>query len=94
MHQMLLLQGKNRAISLLQLLIIVAWINFINLATARALNRAKEVGVRKTLGSSKQQLVGQFVFEALFASFLAALGAIAVVFFFSGWIKMNGGKWL
>jgi putative ABC transport system permease protein len=69
----------------------VAWINFINLATARALNRAKEVGVRKTLGSSKRQLVGQFVFEALFASVLAAIGAIALVFIFSGWIENMAG---
>lgn len=73
------------------LILLVAWINFINLATARALSRAKEVGVRKTLGSSKKQLVGQFVFEALFASVLAAIGAIALVFIFSGWIEHMAG---
>lgn len=73
------------------LILVVAWINFINLATARALNRAKEVGVRKTLGSSKKQLVGQFVFEALFASVIAAIGAIALVFFFSDWIENMAG---
>lgn len=73
------------------LILLVAWINFINLATARALNRAKEVGVRKTLGSSKKQLIGQFVFEALFASVLAAIGAITLVFFFSGWIENMAG---
>lgn len=44
--------------------IIIAWINYINLATARGVNRAKEVGVRKTLGSAKAQLVTQFMFEA------------------------------
>jgi putative ABC transport system permease protein len=73
------------------LILLVAWINFINLATARALNRAKEVGVRKTLGSSKRQLVGQFVFEALFASVVAAIGAIALVFVFSGRIENMAG---
>jgi putative ABC transport system permease protein len=73
------------------LILLVAWINFINLATARALNRAKEVGIRKTLGSSQKQLVGQFVFEALFASVVAAIGAIALVFFFSGWIENMAG---
>ena len=73
------------------LILLVAWINFINLATARALHRAREVGVRKTLGSSQQQLVGQFVFEALFASLLAAIGAVALVFFFSGRIERMAG---
>jgi putative ABC transport system permease protein len=73
------------------LILVVAWINFINLATARALNRAKEVGVRKAIGSSKKQLVSQFVFEALFASVLAAIGAVIVVFFFSGRIEKMAG---
>src|SRR6202012_3824744 len=44
--------------------IIIAWINYINLATARGISRAKEVGVRKTLGSAKRQLITQFMFEA------------------------------
>jgi putative ABC transport system permease protein len=44
--------------------IIIAWINYINLATARGIGRAKEVGVRKTLGSGKRQLITQFMFEA------------------------------
>ena len=73
------------------LILLVAWINFINLATARALHRAKEVGVRKTIGSSKKQLVTQFIFEALFASVLAAIGAVILVFFFSGWIERMAG---
>jgi putative ABC transport system permease protein len=75
------------------LILLVAWINFINLATARAMHRAKEVGVRKAIGSSKKQLVAQFIFEALFASVLAAIGAIILVFLFSGYIKnMTGIK--
>jgi len=44
--------------------IVIAWINYINLATARGIGRAKEVGVRKTLGSDKGQLITQFMFEA------------------------------
>lgn len=62
------------------LILIVAWINFINLATARAMERAKEVGVRKAIGSTKNQLVLQFVFEALLSCIFAAIGAVAVVF--------------
>lgn len=73
------------------LILLVAWINFINLATARALHRAREVGVRKTLGASQQQLVGQFVFEALFASVMAAIGAVALVFFVSGPMEKLAG---
>ena len=73
------------------LILLVAWINFINLATARALHRAKEVGVRKAIGSTKKQLITQFVFEALFASVVAAIGAVVLVFFFSGWVENMAG---
>ena len=44
----------------------IAWINYINLTTARALSRAKEVGIRKVMGSYKAQLIGQFMFESFF----------------------------
>lgn len=45
------------------LLVMAGCVNFINLATARALKRAREVGVRKVMGSSKRQLIGQFMLE-------------------------------
>jgi putative ABC transport system permease protein len=57
--------------------LILACINFINLSTAQALTRAKEVGVRKTIGAGKIQLIGQFLTEALVLVFVAAvLGTI------------------
>ncbi len=62
------------------LILVVAWINFINLTTARAMDRAKEVGVRKAVGSSGNQLISQFIFEALFSTGLAAVGAVILVF--------------
>jgi len=40
-------------------IVVIAWINYINLATARSIERAKEVGIRKTLGSLRRQLIGQ-----------------------------------
>jgi putative ABC transport system permease protein len=60
------------------LLLIIASINFMNLATARAANRAKEVGLRKVLGSDRKQLICQFLLESVFLSFIALL--IALVF--------------
>ena len=59
-------------------LLLIACINFMNLATARSANRAKEVGVRKVLGSVRRNLMGQFMTEALLQSFLAMLLAVGL----------------
>lgn len=55
------------------LLVGVACINFVNLATAQALRRSREVGVRKSLGSSRRQLAGQFLLETGLIVFMAVL---------------------
>ena len=57
----------------------VAVINFVNLATARSARRAREVGVRKTLGSHRALLVRQFLFESVLMAFLAVLLALLLV---------------
>lgn len=57
-------------------LVMVACINFINLATAQAVKRAKEVGVRKVLGSSKNQLVLQFIGETFLITLLATFCSV------------------
>jgi putative ABC transport system permease protein len=60
------------------IILFIACINFMNLATARSEKRAREVGVRKVLGANKKSLALQFIGEALFMSFVA--GCFAVVF--------------
>ncbi|MBS1605546.1 MAG: ABC transporter permease, partial [Bacteroidetes bacterium] len=60
-------------------IIVIAWINYVNLATARSVDRAREVGVRKVLGSLRRQLVGQFLFESLLINGIAVLLAFALI---------------
>ncbi len=59
-------------------LLLLGCINFINLATAQASRRAKEIGIRKTMGSSKKQLIGQVLSETFFISLLATLLSIVL----------------
>ena len=60
-------------------ILFMACINFMNLATARAGNRAREVGIRKVVGSSRQALIRQFYFESLLLTGFALLIAIILV---------------
>lgn len=60
-------------------LLLIAIINFMNLATARSAKRAKEVGVRKVIGANKAKLVGQFLGESLIMAFMALILAIGLV---------------
>ncbi|KAA9340183.1 ABC transporter permease [Adhaeribacter soli] len=60
-------------------ILVIACINFMNLATARASGRAKEVGIRKVSGAYRSQLIGQFLAEAVLLSFFAVLLALALV---------------
>jgi len=67
------------ALSLISVfLLIIACINFINLATAQAVNRAKEVGVRKVLGSRKKDLIFQFLSETFIITSASVLLAILI----------------
>ncbi|MBD0257280.1 MAG: ABC transporter permease [Cytophagales bacterium] len=65
---------------LVALLIIgIAWINYINLSTARAMERAREVGVRKVAGAGKAQLITQFLTESVLLNLIALVLAVTVV---------------
>ena len=61
------------------LILFLACINFMNLSTAQASKRAKEVGIRKTLGSGRGRLIGQFLFESIGYSLLAGIVAFGLV---------------
>ena len=60
-------------------LIVLACINFMNLSTARAANRAKEVGIRKTAGALRHKLIGQFMMESYLYTILSVLFAMMLV---------------
>jgi len=62
-------------------ILIIACLNFMNLATSRAANRAKEVGMRKVVGAQRFQLIGQFLGESLLVAFLSLCFAMVIVRF-------------
>jgi putative ABC transport system permease protein len=64
------------------LILVVACINFMNLATARSARRAKEIGLRKVAGAVRGQLIIQFLSESVFISFLSLLLALVIVHLF------------
>ncbi|MEZ0482998.1 FtsX-like permease family protein [Fibrella aquatica] len=73
--------SKNLILSLFIIglfLVITASINFVNLATAQAMNRSREVGVRKVLGSTQNQLLGQFMGETALIVLLAMVVALSI----------------
>ncbi|GAB3896941.1 ABC transporter permease [Larkinella knui] len=75
--------GSARTVSIFAvvaaLILLIACINYVNLYTARALKRTREVGVRKAIGSFRQQLIGQFLTESMLMTFLAGLVSTVVV---------------
>ncbi|MCF0068894.1 ABC transporter permease [Dyadobacter sp. CY261] len=63
-------------------ILLIAWINYINLATARSLERAREVGVRKVAGATSGQLIGQFLSESVVLNALALVLGIVLALIF------------
>ncbi|ASZ13294.1 ABC transporter permease [Chitinophaga pendula] len=62
------------------LIIVIAIVNYTNLSTARSMNRAKEVGVRKAVGATRELLIQQFMIESLLVNVIAILLAIVIIF--------------
>jgi putative ABC transport system permease protein len=60
-------------------ILVIACINFINLSTARSIERAKEVGIRKTFGSEKKSLIWQFLLESVMVSLLSMVVAVLLI---------------
>jgi putative ABC transport system permease protein len=73
-------------------ILIIAGINFVNLSTARWTARAKEVGVRKTLGALREKLVGQFLGESVVYSLLALVLAVGLILLARPWFSAVAGR--
>jgi putative ABC transport system permease protein len=74
------------------LIIVIAWINYINLSTTKSVERAREVGVRKVMGGFRQQLIQQFLIESLALNLTASVVAIAVVLLITPWFGQVVGR--
>jgi ABC-type antimicrobial peptide transport system permease subunit len=72
--------------------LLLACINFMNLSTARSEQRAKEVGIRKTIGSRRYQLIGQFLGESILTAGLAFLLAVAIAALSLPWFNQLAAK--
>ena len=73
-------------------IILIACFNFVNLSTARASKRAKEVGLRKVVGAFKNQLINQYLSESVMIAFLALVIAIFLSYPALGWLNEFTGK--
>ncbi|HRI80423.1 MAG TPA: ABC transporter permease, partial [Cyclobacteriaceae bacterium] len=74
------------------LILLIAVINFMNLATSRSARRAREVGLRKVMGAYRSMLVSQFMGEAILTSFLALLIAVGIIYSALPWFNNLTGK--
>ena len=82
-------KGNRKAVNFLLLIsfviLIIAWVNYVNLSTAKALERAKEVGIRKVSGSFQSQLIFQFLSESALVNIIAGTIALIIVLL-SAWV--------
>ena len=74
------------------MIMVIACINFMNLSTARSAERAKEVGIRKTIGASRQLLIFQFLAESIIFSLIALVFAVGIVYLVIPGFNQISGK--
>lgn len=88
--------GNRQSVNFLSivalLIMIIAWINYINLSTAKSIERAREVGVRKVMGGHRSQLIQQFLTESLFLNFIAVFLAAALSILLTPWFSTLTGR--
>ncbi len=77
----------NAFIIIAAFILIIACFNFINLATAKSLQRAKEVGVRKSIGAERKQLIFQFLGETIFLCLISVIVAVILSIIFLPWLN-------
>lgn len=77
-------RGNRHSVYFLSLIalfiVVIAWVNYVNLSTAKAAERAKEVSIRKVVGSTQPQLIGQFLLESVLINLIAATVAIFLAY--------------
>jgi len=90
--------GSKRAITIFGIIAIfilgIACVNFINLSTARSIERAREVGIRKTFGSERRSLIGQFLLESTVVSILSVALAVGILTLALPWFNRLAGQQL
>ena len=87
--------GSAKALILLSIIgvfiLVIAWVNYVNLSTAKSMERAVEVGLRKVVGARRMQLVLQFIFESVIINAFALIAAaLIVVFLFPYFDRLTG----
>jgi putative ABC transport system permease protein len=73
-------------------ILVISWINYVNLATARAMERAREVGIRKVIGSSRGQLIKQFLSESVLANIIPIIAAVILFILLVSFLSDLTGK--
>ncbi|CAD5254058.1 MULTISPECIES: ABC transporter permease [unclassified Imperialibacter] len=95
------LNGKNDPKTYLRIFVVaaifillIACINFTNLATARAMKRAREIGVRKSVGAMRNQLIGQYLMESMVLALVSSIVAVGLAAVLLPWFNQASGKQL